>query len=155
MGITIKQAIIGLSGVWLVASVGSSFAHTNPPVTHKVAWDSPKTEQLFQRVCADCHSHETKWPWYSHVAPMSLAIVHHVNEGREHFNVSAGILDEAHEAAEEYEEGDMPESGYLTFHPEASLTSEERAALIQGLKNTFGKGHDHDHEHDDHDHEHH
>jgi len=78
---------------------------------------------------------------------MSFVINHHVNEGREHFNVSASILDEAHEAAEEYEEGKMPENGYLTFHPEAELNPEERAALIAGLNATFASEHDHDHNH--------
>ena len=140
-------------GVWLLSSLGSGVMHTNPPVTHKVNWDSPKTQELFSRVCMDCHSHETKWPWYSYVAPMSFVINHHVNEGREHFNVSASILDEAHEAAEEYEEGEMPENGYLTFHPEAELNPEDRAALIAGLKATFVSNYDHDHDHE-HDHRH-
>lgn len=157
MAISKKQVGYGLFGLWLVGSLGSSFAHSNPPVTHKVAWDSPKTERLFKQVCADCHSNETVWPWYSHLAPMSFAIVHHVNEGREHFNVSANVLDEAHEASEEYEEGEMPESGYITFHPEANLSDDERQALIDGLKRTFGEhghGHEEGHHHEDGDHHH-
>jgi mono/diheme cytochrome c family protein len=157
MAFSKKQLGIGVLACWFVGSIASSFAHSNPPVTHKVAWDSPKTEKLFKQVCADCHSNETVWPWYSHVAPMSFAIVHHVNEGREHFNVSANVLDEAHEAAEEYEEGEMPESGYITFHPEADLSDADRQALINGLKRTFGDhghghGEGHDHEHGDHHH---
>ena len=79
---------------------------------------------------------------------MSFLIHHHVDEGREHFNVSAGILDEAYEAAEEYEEGEMPEGGYIYFHPEAQLTESERTQLIAGLKATFPKEHGHDHSHD-------
>lgn len=23
---------------------------------------------VFARACADCHSNQTRWPWYSHVA---------------------------------------------------------------------------------------
>ncbi len=154
-----KKWLLPAAGVWLVASIASGASHDNPPVTHKVNWDSPKTQELFARVCMDCHSHETKWPWYSYVAPMSFVIGHHVEEGREHFNVSANVLDEAHEAAEEYEEGEMPEGGYVFFHPEADLNAEERAQLIAGLKSTFGDdhhGHDHGHghDHDDHGHDH-
>ena len=133
-------------GVWVLSSLMSGIMHTNPPISHKVNWDSPKTQELFSRVCMDCHSHETKWPWYSYVAPMSFVINHHVEEGREHFNVSAGILDEAHEAAEKYEEGEMPESGYLIFHREAELNPEERAELIAGLNATFNSNHEHEHE---------
>ena len=153
-----KKWVYSGAVVWLLASIGSGMSHTNPPVTHKVNWDNPQTQALFSKVCMDCHSHETKWPWYSYIAPISFVIHHHVDEGREHFNVSAGILDEAHEAAKEYEKGEMPEGGYVYFHPEAQLTELERSQLIAGLMATFpgvhghGHGHDHDHEHGDHHH---
>uniref|UniRef100_UPI0035646806 heme-binding domain-containing protein n=1 Tax=Sulfurovum sp. TaxID=1969726 RepID=UPI0035646806 len=39
--------------------------HSNPSVVAEPMWDSPKTKELFVRACADCHSNETKWPWYS------------------------------------------------------------------------------------------
>ena len=48
--------------------------HTNPPVIAEPAWDSPQTRALFFRACADCHSNETKWPWYSTIAPASWLI---------------------------------------------------------------------------------
>ncbi|WP_151900524.1 heme-binding domain-containing protein [Sulfurimonas hydrogeniphila] len=115
--------------------------HTNPPVVAQVQWDTQETQALFQRACADCHSNETKWPWYSNIAPLSWSIYHHVDEGREHFNVSMwGVQkkNKGDEAAEEVEEGEMPLASYLIAHPEARLTKEEKQALIAGLKNTFG-----------------
>ena len=116
--------------------------HTNPPVVAEPRWDSPKTKELFDRACADCHSHNTKWPWYSNVAPVSWVIEGHVEEGREHFNVSAwGVQkhNEGDEAAEEVEKGKMPVFGYTFTHPEARFTKEETDLLIQGLKETFGE----------------
>lgn len=100
-----------------------------------------KTKQLFNRACADSHSNETKWPWYSNISPLSWIISHHVEDGRKHFNVSVwGIQkhNEGNEAAEELEEEEMPIFGYDITHPEARLNKEERKRLIQGLKNTFG-----------------
>ena len=47
----------------------------------------PRTEKLFARACADCHSHQTRWPWYSHVAPVSWYIANHVEDGRKPFNM--------------------------------------------------------------------
>lgn len=146
-----KWAYAGI-GIWLIVSVSSGMAHTNPPVTHKVNWNSPRTQKLFSKVCMDCHSHETQWPWYSYVAPMSFIIAHHVNEGREHFNVSAGILDDAFKASAEYEEGVMPEGGYIYLHPEAQLSEIERNQLISGLKETFPGEHIHHHDHGGHHH---
>ena len=60
--------------------------HTNPPVIAEPAWDSPQTRALFFRACADCHSNETTWPWYSTIAPASWLITRDVMEGRATFN---------------------------------------------------------------------
>jgi mono/diheme cytochrome c family protein len=116
--------------------------HTNPKVIAEPKWDTPQTRELFMRACGDCHSNETKWPWYSNVAPISWAVYRHVEEGREHFNVSVWGLQKKNkgdEAAEEVEEGEMPLASYLLAHPEARLTEKETKQLIQGLKNTFGE----------------
>jgi mono/diheme cytochrome c family protein len=116
--------------------------HTNPKVESQPQWDTPKTKQLFMRACGDCHSNETKWPSYSDIAPISWFIAAHIDEGREHFNVSMWNIQKKQkgdEAAEEVEEGDMPLSSYLLAHPEARLNNAEKEALIQGLKNTFGE----------------
>ena len=115
--------------------------HANPPVTGEPAWDSPRTRELFLRVCGDCHSHETSWIWYSHVAPVSWLVQRDVEEGREHFDVSAWDRGPGHadEAVEEYEEGEMPPWFYLPLHPEAKLSPEDRGALLAGLRATFGE----------------
>lgn len=116
--------------------------HTNPPIIAEPTWDSPRTQELFNRACANCHSHKTTYPWYSNVAPVSWLIERDVMEGREHFNVSAWgeqKKNEGDEAAKEVKEGSMPPWFYLPTHPEAKLTDAEKTELIQGLENTFGK----------------
>lgn len=115
-------------------------AHANPPVVAEPAWDSPRTEQLFARACADCHSNETAWPWYSRIAPASWLITHDVEEGRAKLNVSewGRAESEADEAAETVQEGEMPLWFYAPLHPAAWLTDRERQELIDGLVATFG-----------------
>jgi len=114
--------------------------HTNPPVIAEPAWDSPQTRALFFRACADCHSNETKWPWYSTIAPASWLITRDVTEGRATFNVSEwGRPDnEGDDAAKTVQNGEMPPWFYLPLHPEASLSPAERQQLINGLLATFG-----------------
>ena len=127
-------------------------AYENPPVIAEPKWDSRTTKDLFNRACADCHSHKTRWPWYSRIAPMSWIITDHVIEGREHFNVSAwGVQkeNEGEDAAEEVGEGEMPIFGYDITHPEARFTHEEKLLLIRGLRATFGEEGD-AHEHHEH-----
>ncbi len=106
-----------------------------------MVWDHPDTEALFIRACADCHSHQTEWPWYSRVAPVSWLLSNHVREGREHFNVSlsGSGLGDADEAAEELSSGEMPPKMYMLMHSDARLSAAEKDALIAGLEATFGK----------------
>lgn len=141
-----KNFALGLLLVFIVIQfVPIGRDHTNPAIQAEPEWDSPKTKQLFDRACADCHSHTTNWPWYSNVAPLSWIISDHVTEGREHFNVSAwGVQkeNEGEEAAEEVEEGEMPIFGYTLTHPEARLSKKEKQLLIKGLEATFGREED-------------
>lgn len=115
------------------------FSPTNPPVSYEVAWDSPQTEALFNESCADCHSNETVWPWYSYVVPVAWLVTHDVQEGREKFNISTGLMpDEREEIEEEIDEGEMPPEAYLIMHPNATLTDEEKTLLVTGLENSLG-----------------
>ena len=115
-------------------------AQTNPPTTGEPDWASPGVRELFMRACGDCHSHKTEWVWYSQIAPVSWLVQRDVEEGREHLNVSAWDRGpgDANEAAEEYEEGEMPPWFYSPLHPERTLSPEERATLLAGLRATFG-----------------
>jgi hypothetical protein len=112
---------------------------TNPAVVREPRWDAPRTRELAARACFDCHSHQTKWPWYASVPLVGLWVADHVDEGREKLNFSAWDTpgEDAHEAAEVVEEGEMPLSSYVSMHAEAKLTADEKAALIAGLKATL------------------
>ena len=116
--------------------------HINPKVVAEPKWDSPQTRKLFMRACADCHSHEVKWPFYSYVAPISWLVQHDVDEGREHFNISMwGVQkkNDGDESSEEFREGEMAPWFYLMVHPEAKFSKTEKAQFIKGLVATFGE----------------
>lgn len=124
--------------------------HTNPTVIAEPTWDTPKTRELFFRACADCHGHETKWPWYSRIAPVSWLVASDVAEGREHFNVSMwGVQakNKGEEAAKAFREGEMPPWFYKIPHPEAQLSEEESGQLLNGLIATFGDSKEGDEHH--------
>lgn len=116
----------------------------NPAVVTQVRWDSPQTSQLFERACADCHSNQTVWPWYSKVAPISWLVTRDVNEGRSKFNISnlqgmeSRRLDRLPREIEEViKKGEMPMGVYIMIHPTASLSADEKQALIDGLQKTL------------------
>ena len=147
-----KLAIIVIA-IGLAVMLSGLFAtRSNPPVSHTVTWDSPATEQRFRLACADCHSHETVWPWYAYVGPTAFLMTHNVEEGREHFNISVADMGEAEDSAEEVTEGEMPPWDYLLMHAEAEFDGPELDAFVAGLRATFGDD-DHDDKDDEGDHE--
>lgn len=115
--------------------------HSNPKTIGEPEWNSEETKATFFTLCGDCHSHATKWPGYSKVAPVSWLVQHDVDEGRKHFNVSmwgAQEKNEGEDAAHEYESGEMPPWIYTLPRPQTKLPQQEKAQFISGLKATFG-----------------
>lgn len=112
---------------------------TNPPVSTDfiAAAAVPAAEaRLLRAACYDCHSQETRWPWYARVAPASWWIARHVREGREHLNFSNWPQGRPWEAkaklesiAEALRNDSMPPGGYKLLHADAKLTSAQRLRL--------------------------
>ena len=112
----------------------------NPPVTDDVTAPAAVVS-ILQRSCFDCHSYDTRWPWYSHVAPVSWLVARDVHEGRRHLNLSAWsdyppdirqqkLLD----IVNELQEGDMPPWYYTPLHPAARLSPDEVNAVVGWAK---------------------
>ena len=114
-------------------------ARTNPPVTIDfIAAANPPAPvaAALRAACYDCHSSETKWPWYAHIAPVSWLIVSDTTEGREHLNFSewpaepdraAKKLDRVNEVLD-YRE--MPPKKYTFIHADARLTETQRKEIM-------------------------
>jgi hypothetical protein len=117
--------------------------HLNPAVIagHDLAATNsppPQITALLKTACYDCHSSETKWPWYSYVAPFSWPLVQHVNDARESLNFSEWPHDSPQRArkkwrriAEAVEAKEMPLPSYLWIHAESRLSPAQRQQLIQ------------------------
>ena len=108
---------------------------TNPPVTADLE-APPEVEAVLRAACYDCHSHETRWPWYSYVAPVSWLVAHDVEEARAELSFSEwGLLDPREQREkrqdiwEEVAEGKMPLAKYRWVHAEARLTEEQKGVL--------------------------
>ena len=131
--------IVILAVVGFVAIQFFPVDRTNPPVTREIAWDSPETRALAERACFDCHSNETKWPFYAYIAPMSLVVANDVTEGRDRLNFSEWDRpnEDFGEISEVVTRGEMPLAQYLLLHPEARLTEVEKQQLLDGLDATY------------------
>ena len=119
---------------------------TNPPV--EADFDGPtEVAAVLKTSCYDCHSNETRWPWYSAVAPASWLVAHDVEEARDRMNFSLwGTYGPqrqeklAEEIWEEVEEGEMPLRMYLLVHPDARLSESAKRALREWSVAVVGRG---------------
>jgi len=96
---------------------------------------------IVQTACYDCHSNNTKWPWYSYVAPVSWLVSYDVSQGRDEVNFSIWntypqkrITRKLTEIAEEVEKGEMPLPKYVIMHSEADLDESQRKVLVNWAK---------------------
>ncbi|MET3536515.1 heme-binding domain-containing protein [Chryseobacterium limigenitum] len=118
----------------------------NPPPTPgmdflRIKKTPPQIAKLISTSCYDCHSNESKYPWYSDIAPSSWLLKNHINEGRKHLNFSTFATYEpkrqAHkleECIEMIEKEEMPLDSYYLGHQDAKLTMEQRKELIKYFK---------------------
>jgi len=89
-----------------------------------------------RRACFDCHSNETRWPWYSALPVAAWLVERDVRNGRGQLNFSrwaeynvfdrADLLDKACELGTTR---DMPLWQYRIVHPEARLNEADIATL--------------------------
>lgn len=117
-------------------------AKTNPPVDEAKtiqahAQAAPEVLAIIKRACYDCHSNQTRWPWYSHVAPVSWFLIDHVAHARKELNFSEWasynqkrMNKKLEGISEEVETGAMPLKSYLLLHSDAKLSPDDVQALM-------------------------
>jgi len=146
----VKKVVLALV-LFLIAIQFVQPRRTNPPVTPSKSLAShvavPKDVQAtLQRACGNCHSNQTIWPWYSHVAPLSWVITDDVNEGRRHMNFDDWEAQPSPKDAgthlvdtcKEVREKGMPLFSYRIMHPVSRLKPQEITALCSWSQ-TFAK----------------
>lgn len=136
------RSALGLGALLLVIQLWQP-ERTNPPVQSEIQ-APPEIAAILERACYDCHSHETEWPWYAYVAPVSWWVVDHVHDARGDLDFSEWpVLDfeelehNFKEIDEQIAKGEMPLKSYLLLHREARLTGEDRAALRRWAQSNY------------------
>jgi hypothetical protein len=127
----LAAAVVGI-GIQFVPVKGVG---VNPPQRYNIG-APPQVEALMRRACFDCHSNETRWPWYAKLAPSSWLMIRDVKKGRSRMNFSEwGDAEESERALDrensrdQIADGTMPPWFYLPMHPEARLSAQEKETL--------------------------
>lgn len=106
----------------------------NPAETLEASVEVPAdVKMVLSRSCADCHSNNTSYPWYSNISPFSWLLANHINEGRQKVNFSVWNTysdkkksKKLEDICEQVTEGAMPLPSYLWLHRSAALSDAER-----------------------------
>jgi hypothetical protein len=95
-------------------------------------------KSILRRSCMDCHSEQTRIPWYGRVAPVSWMLARDVEKGRAAMNLSRWGAKKrptrvllSNLACANARSGRMPPATYLMMHPEAQLSGDEVNTLCQ------------------------
>ena len=147
----IKRILVFL----LFALIIIQFIHPRP---NKSTGDQPNyigkvfpvpedVKAILQKACDDCHSNNTRYPWYSNIQPVDWWLTDHINEGKKHLNFDEytnrnlrsqyGKMKEIIDLVKKVE---MPLNYYTWIHKDAILTEVEKNKLVgwaQGIMNTL------------------
>ena len=136
----LKIILIVLAVVFVLAQfVRPEFS--NPPVVEAdTLWAvmsvPDDVRQVIGRSCIDCHSNETRYPWYSQLTPSNWFLAGHIEEGRQELNLSTWRLYKPEtqkrklgEICEQVEGKTMPLPSYLWIHRDAVLSDTEAKLL--------------------------
>lgn len=95
-------------------------------------------DSLLRRSCYDCHSDETRWPWYAQIAPVSWLVASDVRHGRSNLDFSRWSVDTIREPTpaqrlawmcRDARKHIMPPRIYTMVHPRAGLSEPETNVL--------------------------
>ena len=114
--------------------------HGNPEVGKGLALDKineayrKEVKPVFQKKCFDCHSSQTRYPWYQKIPGIKQMIQDDIAEAKMHLNMDpdfpfqshASPLEDLDAIADSIEEREMPPFLYRMMHPDSVLTDEER-----------------------------
>ncbi len=99
-----------------------------------------QVETLLRAACYDCHSDETRWPWYSRISPLSWWIVGDVEHGLSNLDFSRWSNDPVLEPTpaqrlewicRDMRQGIMPPRSYLLVHSAARLSGEDEDLICE------------------------
>ena len=98
-------------------------------------------QNVFTQKCYDCHSNNTKYPWYIHIQPIGWWMASHIKEAKDEINFSEfktynekRASHKLEEVMEDMEDGSMPISSYVWLHSEAKVTPEEAKAINKWIQ---------------------
>jgi len=99
-------------------------------------------DSILSVACKDCHSNNTRYPWYNNIQPVAWFLANHVKDGKSSFNLNefatyplARQYDKIEEIKKQIDKGDMPLSSYTLIHKDAILSDAQKNKVVSWSEN--------------------
>ncbi|CAM4205128.1 MULTISPECIES: heme-binding domain-containing protein [Pedobacter] len=102
-----------------------------------------KVQGILKTSCYDCHSNNTRYPWYANIQPGGWWLAWHIREGKQELNFNEfGKYSSRRQQSKlkaitgSIEDGTMPISSYTLIHRNARLTKAEQDLILDWIEKT-------------------
>ncbi|MBA4168677.1 MAG: heme-binding domain-containing protein [Chitinophagaceae bacterium] len=98
-------------------------------------------DTIMTHACYDCHTNNSRYPWYFNVQPSAWFLANHIRDGKRHLNFDEFMTypkdkqdDKLKDLIDMVDADDMPLSSYTWMHADARLNKEQKAAITAWAK---------------------
>jgi len=99
---------------------------------------------ILDKACMDCHSNNTRYPWYNNIQPVAWWLNNHVIDGKKELNFDEYITRRPRfqyrrmeQTIDLVKKKEMPLDSYTWTHTDAILTEEEKTKLYDWAKSVM------------------
>ncbi|CAA7193966.1 heme-binding domain-containing protein [Chryseobacterium potabilaquae] len=137
-----KKIILGLTVILIGIQFFQPLRNQSDEVTashiEKVYAVPQNVKTILVQSCYDCHSNNTRYPWYSRIQPGTWYMAQHIKKGKEELNFSEfgeysarRQRNKFRTMAGQVKDGEMPLSSYTLIHRNAVLSQEDKQVLMK------------------------
>ena len=102
-----------------------------------------KVQGILKTSCYDCHSNNTRYPWYANIQPGGWWLASHIKEGKQELNFNEfGMYSLRRQQSKlkaitgSIKDGTMPISSYTLIHKNARLSKAEQDLILNWIEET-------------------
>ena len=137
-----KKIILGLTVILIGIQFFQPLRNQSDEVTashiEKVYAVPQNVKTILVQSCYDCHSNNTRYPWYSRIQPGTWYMAQHIKKDKEELNFSEfgeysarRQRNKFRTMAGQVKDGEMPLSSYTLIHRNAVLSQEDKQVLMK------------------------
>ncbi len=144
MKLTKKIAILLFLGLVGIQFIPTPLNQSNlTPLTDFIKMYNPPADiaNQLKNSCYDCHSNNTRYPWYNRIQPAKWFMAGHIKEGREELDLSffgeystRKKKSKLKSIISQIEDDEMPLSSYTLIHRDAKIKGQAKEDILLWLK---------------------